>query len=212
MVGFPRVGRGCLDAGAGIGFIINNGMDMKSFFKVFWPWLMVPVFWLVVGLLLFAMCGCAGSKHLETERTADYTGHSSSFEDTVDSLRMELSRVVRQTMERFSDLKVENRTVVWSEPDSCGRQYKERESHTSIDRRDREITELEEKTMADYLKLSHQIDLLTEKVEGLSLEKVAERKLSWWEETKLHYGGFALLAVVVCILIGFGRFVYRLKK
>ncbi len=187
-------------------------MDMKSFFKVFWPWLMVPVFWLVVGLLLFAMCGCAGSKHLETERTADYTGHSSSFEDTVDSLRMELSRVVRQTMERFSDLKVENRTVVWSEPDSCGRQYKERESHTSIDRRDREITELEEKTMADYLKLSHRIDSLTEKVEGLSLEKVAERKLSWWEETKLHYGGFALLAVVVCILIGFGRFVYRLKK
>ena len=51
-----------------------------------------------------------------------------------------------------------------------------------------------------------------EKVDGQSLEKVVERKLSWWEETKLHYGGFALVAVVVCILIGFGRFVYRLKK
>ena len=66
--------------------------------------------------------------------------------------------------------------------------------------------------MADYLRLSHRIDSLMEKVEGLSLEKVAKRKLSRWEETKLHYGGFALLAVVVCILIGFGRLVYRLKK
>lgn len=185
---------------------------MNRFFKVFWPWQMVPVFWLVVGLSLFAMCGCTGSKHLETERAVDYAGHSSSFEDTVDSLRMELSRAARQTMERFSDLKVENRTVVWSAPDSCGRQYKERESHTSVDRSDREMSELEEKAMADYLRLSHRIDSLMEKVDGRSLEKVAERKLSWWEETKLHYGGFALVAVAVCILIGFGRFVYRLKK
>lgn len=185
---------------------------MNRFFKVFWPWLMVPVFWLVVGLSLFAMCGCAGSKHLETERAVDYAGHSSSFEDTVDSLRMELSRAARQTMERFSDLKVENRMVVWSAPDSCGRQYKERESHTGVDWSDREMSELEEKAMADYLRLSHRIDSLMEKVDDQSLEKVAERKLSWWEETKLHYGGFALVAVVVCILIGFGRFVYRLKK
>ena len=185
---------------------------MNRFFRVFWPWLMVPVFWLVVGLLVFAMCGCAGSRHLETERAADYARRSSSFEDTVDSLRMELSRAARQTMERFSDLKVENRMVVWSAPDSCGRQYKERESRTSIDRRDREITELVEKAMADYLRLSHRIDSLMEKADGQSLEKVAERKLSRWEETKLHYGGFAFVAVVVCILAGLGRFVYRLKK
>ena len=186
---------------------------MKKFFELIRSCLfMVPSLLIMIALVVFMLCGCAGSKHLETERAADYTGHSSSFEDTVDSLRMELSRVVRQTMERFSDLKVEKRTVVWSEPDSCGRQHKERESRTSIDRRDREMSELEEKAMADYLRLSHRIDSLMKKVEGLSLEKVAERKLSWWEETKLHYGGFALLAVVVCILIGFGRFVYRLKK
>ena len=74
------------------------------------------------------------------------------------------------------------------------------------------MSELEEKSMADDLRLSHRIDSLMEKVDGQSLEKAVERKLSWWEETKLHYGGFALVAVVVCILIGFGRFVYRLKK
>ena len=187
-------------------------MDMKSFFKVFWPWLMAPVFWLVACLSLFAMCGCAGSKHLETERVADYTGHSFSFEDTVDSLHMELSRVVRQTMERFSDLKVEKRTVVWSEPDSCGRQYKERESRTSIDRRDREMSELEEKAMADYLRLSHRIDSLMEKVEGLSLEKVAERKLSWWEEAKLHYGGFAMVLFLAVVSVLFGRLIYKVSR
>lgn len=137
---------------------------MKKFFELIRSCLfMVPSLLIMIALVVFMLCGCAGSKHLETERAADYTGHSSSFEDTVDSLRMELSRVVRQTMERFSDLKVEKRTVVWSEPDSCGRQHKERESRTSIDRRDREMSELEEKAMADYLRLSHRIDSLMER-------------------------------------------------
>ena len=40
---------------------------MNRFFKVFWPWLMVPVFWLVVGLLLFAMCGCARVQYVPVE-------------------------------------------------------------------------------------------------------------------------------------------------
>ena len=40
---------------------------MNRFFKVFWPWLMVPVFWLVVGLLLFAMCGCARVQYIPVE-------------------------------------------------------------------------------------------------------------------------------------------------
>lgn len=186
---------------------------MKKFFELIRSCLfMVPSLLIMIALVVFMLCGCAGSKHLETERAADYTGHSSSFEDTVDSLRMELSRVVRQTMERFSDLKVEKRTVVWSEPDSCGRQYKERESHTSIDRRDREITELEEKTMADYLRLSHRIDSLMEKVEGLSLEKVAERKLSWWEEAKLHYGGFAMVLFLAVVSVLFGRLIYKVSR
>lgn len=80
---------------------------------------MVPVFWLVVGLLLFAMCGCARVQYIPVE---------------------------------------------------------------------------------------------TVRVDSVSVPVPVERKLSRWEETKLHYGGFALLAVVVCILIGFGRLVYRLKK
>ena len=54
--------------------------------------------------------------------------------------------------------------------------------------------------------------LETVRVDSVSVPVPVERKLSRWEETKLHYGGFALLAVVVCILIGFGRLVYRLKK
>ena len=42
-------------------------VGMNRFFKVFWPWLMVPVFWLVVGLLLFAMCGCARVQYVPVE-------------------------------------------------------------------------------------------------------------------------------------------------
>lgn len=54
--------------------------------------------------------------------------------------------------------------------------------------------------------------LETVRTDSVGVPYPVERKLSRWEETKLHYGGFALVAVAVCILIGFGRFVYRLKK
>ena len=39
-----------------------------------------------------------------------------------------------------------------------------------------------------------------------------ERKLSTWEQTKINYGGYAIMAVIVVILIIFGKFVYKLKK
>ena len=115
---------------------------------------MVPVFWLVVGLLLFAMCGCARVQYVPVETVR------------VDSV------------------------------------YGERWFSASTFLKD-----------SIYIELRAERDTLeTVRVDSVSVPVPVERKLSRWEETKLHYGGFALLAVVVCILIGFGRFVYRLKK
>ena len=54
--------------------------------------------------------------------------------------------------------------------------------------------------------------LVSVRTDSVGVPYPVERKLSRWEETKLHYGGFAMVAMVVCILIGFGKLVYRLKK
>ena len=39
-----------------------------------------------------------------------------------------------------------------------------------------------------------------------------ERKLSLWQRVKIGLGGYAIAAVMITVLIVFGRTVYRLKK
>ncbi|WP_130892493.1 hypothetical protein [Paraprevotella xylaniphila] len=147
---------------------------MNRFFKVFWPWLMVPVFWLVVGLSLFAVCGCARVQYVPVETVRIDSVHGARW--SVDSVYLKDSIHV--------ELRTERDTVYRTE-------YKYR-------------THWRERVVRDTL--------VSVRTDSVGVPYPVERKLSRWEETKLHYGGFALVAVVVCILIGFGRFVYRLKK
>ena len=39
-----------------------------------------------------------------------------------------------------------------------------------------------------------------------------ERKLTLWQRVKVGLGGYAMGAVIITVLIVFGRTVYRLKK
>lgn len=44
------------------------------------------------------------------------------------------------------------------------------------------------------------------------MEKAAERKLSWWEEAKLHYGGFAMVLFLAVVSVLFGRLIYKVSR
>lgn len=83
--------------------MIDKGMEMNRFFRVFWPWLMVPVFWLVVGLSLFAMCGCARVQYVPVETVRADSVHGARWSaDSVylkDSIHIEL-RTERDTVYR----------------------------------------------------------------------------------------------------------------
>lgn len=83
--------------------MIDNGMDMNRFFRVFWPWLMVPVFWMVVGLSLFATCGCARVQYVPVETVRVDSVHGARWSvDSVylkDSIHVEL-RTERDTVYR----------------------------------------------------------------------------------------------------------------
>lgn len=51
-----------------------------------------------------------------------------------------------------------------------------------------------------------------ERRDSVQVPYPVEKKLTRWQQFKLDVGGFALLAVAAVVLIGFGRFAYKLKK
>ena len=154
--------------------MIDNGMDMNRFFRVFWPWLMVPVFWLVVGLSLFAMCGCARVQYVPVETVRIDSVHGARW--SVDSVYLKDSIHV--------ELRTERDTVYRTE-------YKYR-------------THWRERVVRDTLE--------TVRTDSVGVPYPVERKLSWWERTKLHYGGIALAAVLATVFVWFGRLIYKVSK
>lgn len=53
-----------------------------------------------------------------------------------------------------------------------------------------------------------------EKIRRIEIPKPypVERKLNWWEKTKMDIGGYAIVTIVIIILIVVGRLIYKLKK
>ncbi len=39
-----------------------------------------------------------------------------------------------------------------------------------------------------------------------------EKELGWWQQTKINYGGWAIVVIIITILIVFGKMIYKLKK
>ena len=46
----------------------------------------------------------------------------------------------------------------------------------------------------------------------VSVPYPVEKELTAWQQTKINYGGWAIVLVFVFILIVFGRFIYKLKR
>lgn len=59
-----------------------------------------------------------------------------------------------------------------------------------------------------------QVPYFIEKTRRVEIPKPypVEKKLSWWERTKIDFGGYAIGTVVITILIVVGKLVYKLKK
>lgn len=135
---------------------------------------MVPVFWLVVGLSLFAMCGCARVQYVPVETVRIDSVHGARW--SVDSVYLKDSIHV--------ELRTESDTVYRTE-------YKYR-------------THWRERVVRDTL--------VSVRTDSVGVPYPVERKLSGWEETKLHYGGFAMVLVAVVVLVRGILFVYQRNR
>ena len=165
----------------------------------------------LIYITIFLMLGiwftsCKTSRNMETQKQVDYSGELSRIQSIIESLRADVSKQTKITTDKLSDLKIENKTVYLSPPDSTGKQYPIKESTTTASKQDQERTEVDETLSITLQQFSNRLDTISNKVNALLNQREKVVELSWWD---LHKDK------VYCYVIGLilaGWLVCKFKK
>ena len=146
---------------------------------------------------------CKTSHNIESQKQVDYSGELSRIQSIIESLRTDVSKQTKITTDKLSDLKIENKTVYLSLPDSTGKQYPVKESTTTASKQEQERTEVYETLSITLQQFSNRLDTISNKVNALLNQREKVVELSWW---KLHkdkiYIGVILLGIINWIIYG----------
>lgn len=152
------------------------------------------------------LSSCKTSRNMEIEKRVTYSGEFQHLKSMIESLRLDVSKQTKITSEKLSDLKIENKTIDLSPPDSTGKQYPIRESTTTASKREQENTEVNESLLLTMQQFSNRLDTISNKVNVLLNQKEIVVELSWWD---LHKDKF--YCTIIGLLIA-GWFINRFWK
>jgi hypothetical protein len=124
---------------------------------------------------------CKASRNMETEKQIDYSGDFLYLQNLIESLRLDVNKQTKITTDKLSDLKIENKTVYLSLPDSTGKQYPVKESTTTASKQEQEQTEVYETLSITLQQFSNRLDTISNKVNALTSQKETVVELSWWD-------------------------------
>ena len=159
-------------------------------------------------ICLVCLSSCATSKNTDTQKQADYTDDFSRIQKSIESLKADVIKQTQVTTDKLSNLKIENRTVILSPPDSTGRQYPMQESTTTASKDEKENTRIDETVNISIQQLATRIDSLAEKLTALINEKQTVVELSWWDLNKDKiYAGIIVVLFLAGIVLS-----YQLKR
>lgn len=148
---------------------------------------------IVVSLVLWLLSSCSTKKvSVDIERTDSAAMVQKERTDSV------AVRTVYK--DRFVDHYVNNLIMVSPNGDTLREKTFERLEITSNTYQHDSI-----------VRLQAQVDSLT-RLKKQYLCKTVERKLSWWEQTKIDTYEFVLIALLACIVVIVGYIFYRVKK
>lgn len=149
---------------------------------------------------------CKASRNMEAEKQIDYSGEFNHIQSMIEALRADVSKQTKITTDKLSDLKIENKTVYLSTPDSTGKQYPVKESTTTASKQEQERTEVDETLSITLQQLSNRLDSLNGKVNAILSQREKVIELSWWDLHKDKvYGTIVGLFIV-------GWLVYHFRK
>lgn len=149
---------------------------------------------------------CKTSRNIETQKQIDYSREFQYLRNVIESLRLDVNKQTKITTDKLSDLKIENKTVYLSSPDSTGKQYPIKESTTTASKQDQERTEVDETLSITLQQFSNRLDSLSYKVDAVLNQKETVLELSWWDlhKDKVYIG--------LIFLIIIGGIVFKLKN
>lgn len=156
----------------------------------------------LIYITIFLMSGiwftsCKTSHNIETQKQIDYSGDFLYLRSLIESLRLDVNKQTKITTDKLSDLKIENKTVYLSAPDSTGKQYPVKESITTTTKQDQERTEVDETLSITLQQLSNRLDSLGYRMDAILSQKEKIVKLSWWDlyKDKVYIGSITLIVV-----------------
>lgn len=160
----------------------------------------------LIYITIFLMSGiwfasCKTSRNMETQKQVDYSGELSRIQSIIESLRTDVSKQTKITTDKLSDLKIENKTVYLSLPDSTGKQYPVKESTTTASKQEQERTEVYETLSITLQQFSNRLDTINNKMNALMNQKEKVIELSWWDlhKDKVYVGIIVLIIIVLIV-------------
>lgn len=141
---------------------------------------------------------CKTSRNMETQKQVDYSGDFLYLRNLIESLRLDVNKQTKVTTDKLSDLKIENKTVYLSAPDSSGKQYPVKESTTTASKQDQERAEVNVTLSITLQQFSNRLDSLSYKVDAMLNQKETVVELSWWDlhKDKVYVGILVLIIIV----------------
>lgn len=160
---------------------------------------------LIAGLMLIGMSSCRSSRNIDSSVNAEQAGTIEQLRYSIDSLSGRVKMYQKETIERLKNIKVENKTVYYSKPDSMGQQYPIKVSETKGESTSQENEKTDTEFISEVTILSAKVDNLSARLETLITKKEETAELSWWD---LHKDKIYLCVIIVLA----GLFAYKSFK
>ena len=147
----------------------------------------------ILGIILV---GCATPKNTDRNTLVDYSNVLQQMQTRMDTLLVNMEAQRKETSEKLSNLKVENKTVYLSPPYSTGKQYPSMVSETNASKDEKENKTTETELKVIIRRLIEEVADLKNELNANVVQKEKVKEVSWWQLHKVDvYAGLFILVL-----------------
>lgn len=156
----------------------------------------------ILGVIL---AGCATPKNTDRNTQVNYSNVLQQMQTRMDTLLANMEVQRKETSEKLSNLKIENKTVYLSPPDSTGKQYPTMVSETNASKDEKENKTTETELKVTIQRLVDEVSDLRNELNANVVQKEKVKEVSWWQLHKVDvYAGLFIFVL--------GWLVFKFRK